>query len=76
MRVSACRGPSGVGKTHLAIAIGYEAVRAGIKVRFKNDGHYFCGAGGNRPDGSDEALTVKKWCGWQSTLRPRNGRCR
>ncbi len=26
-------GPSGVGKTHLAIAIGYEAVRAGIKVR-------------------------------------------
>ncbi|WP_237765993.1 hypothetical protein, partial [Escherichia albertii] len=23
----------------------------------KNDGHYFCGAGGNRPDGSDEALT-------------------
>ncbi|EFJ2402914.1 TPA: transposase domain-containing protein [Escherichia coli] len=22
-----------------------------------NDGHYFCGAGGNRPDGSDEALT-------------------
>ncbi|KEM90824.1 istB-like ATP binding family protein, partial [Escherichia coli 6-319-05_S1_C1] len=24
-------GPSGVGKTHLAIAMGYEAVRAGIK---------------------------------------------
>ncbi|EDS4256794.1 copper resistance protein [Salmonella enterica subsp. enterica] len=24
----------------------------------KNDGHYFCGAGGNRPDGSDEALTL------------------
>ncbi|TFX87887.1 copper resistance protein [Escherichia coli] len=24
----------------------------------KNDGHYFCGAGGNRPDGSDEALTA------------------
>ncbi|WP_237766011.1 hypothetical protein, partial [Escherichia albertii] len=23
-----------------------------------NDGHYFCGAGGNRPDGSDEALTI------------------
>ncbi|UMS25429.1 hypothetical protein AOY81_04545 [Escherichia coli] len=23
----------------------------------KNDGHYFCGARGNRPDGSDEALT-------------------
>lgn len=27
-------GPSGVDKTHLAIALGYEAVRAGIKVRF------------------------------------------
>ena len=27
-------GPSGVGKTHLAIAMGYEAVRACIKVRF------------------------------------------
>ena len=27
-------GPSGVGKTHLAIAMGYEAGRAGIKVRF------------------------------------------
>ncbi|HBA3243942.1 TPA: IS21-like element IS100kyp family helper ATPase IstB, partial [Escherichia coli] len=27
-------GPSGVGKNHLAIAMGYEAVRAGIKVRF------------------------------------------
>ncbi|EEY1042088.1 ATP-binding protein, partial [Escherichia coli] len=27
-------GPSGVGKPHLAIAMGYEAVRAGIKVRF------------------------------------------
>lgn len=27
-------GQSGVGKTHLAIAMGYEAVRAGIKVRF------------------------------------------
>ncbi|WP_077770738.1 hypothetical protein, partial [Escherichia coli] len=27
-------------------------------VSIKNDGHYFCGAGGNRPDGSDEALTL------------------
>ncbi|MFG3876257.1 hypothetical protein ACGI42_25640, partial [Escherichia coli] len=27
--------------------------------QFKNDGHYFCGAGGNRPDGSDEALTFE-----------------
>ncbi|QBY27992.1 copper resistance protein [Citrobacter rodentium] len=23
----------------------------------KNDGHYFCGAGGNRPDGLNETLT-------------------
>lgn len=27
-------GPSGVGKTHLAIALGYQAVMAGIKTRF------------------------------------------
>ncbi|PXF74560.1 hypothetical protein, partial [Escherichia coli] len=26
-------------------------------VSIKNDRHYFCGAGGNIPDGSDEALT-------------------
>ncbi|QBY29288.1 DUF4150 domain-containing protein [Citrobacter rodentium] len=24
----------------------------------KNDGHYFCGAGGNRPDGLNETLTL------------------
>jgi len=27
-------GPSGVGKTHLAIALGYKATKAGMKVRF------------------------------------------
>ena len=27
-------GPSGVGKTHLAIALGYLAAQAGIKTRF------------------------------------------
>lgn len=27
-------GPSGVGKTHLAIALGYKAVQAGLKTRF------------------------------------------
>ncbi len=27
-------GPSGVGKTHLAIALGYEATQRGIKARF------------------------------------------
>ncbi len=27
-------GPSGVGKTHIAIALGYKAVQAGIKTRF------------------------------------------
>ncbi|EFB7601816.1 type II toxin-antitoxin system RelE/ParE family toxin [Escherichia coli] len=31
--------------------------------QFKNDGHYFCGAGGNRPDGSDEALTHNPYSG-------------
>ncbi|EBN2017316.1 copper resistance protein, partial [Salmonella enterica] len=25
---------------------------------FKNDGHYFCRAGGNRPDGLNEPVTV------------------
>ncbi|WP_206748271.1 hypothetical protein, partial [Escherichia albertii] len=28
--------------------------------QFKNDGHYFCGAGGNRPDGLNEPVTRKK----------------
>ncbi|UHO33479.1 DUF4150 domain-containing protein [Citrobacter rodentium NBRC 105723 = DSM 16636] len=27
-------------------------------VSTKNDGHYFCGAGGNRPDGLNETLTL------------------
>ncbi|HAE1784448.1 TPA_asm: hypothetical protein G3V01_002269 [Salmonella enterica] len=25
--------------------------------QFKNDGHYFCRAGGNRPDGLNEPVT-------------------
>ncbi|MBW9951420.1 copper resistance protein [Escherichia coli] len=25
----------------------------------KNDGHYFCRAGGNRPDGLNEPITLK-----------------
>lgn len=27
-------GPSGIGKSHLAVALGYEAIKAGYKVRF------------------------------------------
>ncbi|WP_404853399.1 hypothetical protein, partial [Escherichia coli] len=27
----------------------------------KNDGHYFCRAGGNRPDGLNEPVTVKRF---------------
>ncbi|EAM7419942.1 hypothetical protein F3Z61_23570 [Salmonella enterica] len=27
--------------------------------QFKNDGHYFCRAGGNRPDGLNEPVTNK-----------------
>ncbi|QBY31895.1 copper resistance protein [Citrobacter rodentium] len=27
----------------------------------KNDGHYFCGAGGNRPDGLNETLTFNTY---------------
>ncbi|EHX59313.1 hypothetical protein ECDEC13B_3221 [Escherichia coli DEC13B] len=26
----------------------------------KNDGHYFCRAGGNRPDGLNEPVTVNE----------------
>ncbi|HAH3143545.1 TPA: copper resistance protein [Escherichia coli] len=26
----------------------------------KNDGHYFCRAGGNRPDGLNEPVTVHR----------------
>ncbi|EBZ7720870.1 hypothetical protein YJ03_23425 [Salmonella enterica subsp. enterica serovar Typhimurium] len=29
-------------------------------VSIKNDGHYFCRAGGNRPDGLNEPVTKKK----------------
>ncbi|MDA6355745.1 DUF1327 domain-containing protein [Escherichia coli] len=27
----------------------------------KNDGHYFCRAGGNRPDGLNEPVTAKQF---------------
>ncbi|EFN8402595.1 hypothetical protein EB661_21545, partial [Escherichia coli] len=27
-------------------------------VSIKNDGHYFCRAGGNRPDGLNEPVTI------------------
>ncbi|WP_207105012.1 hypothetical protein, partial [Escherichia coli] len=29
-------------------------------VSIKNDGHYFCRAGGNRPDGLNEPVTVNR----------------
>ncbi|WP_440120091.1 hypothetical protein, partial [Klebsiella pneumoniae] len=29
-------------------------------VSIKNDGHYFCRAGGNRPDGLNEPVTNKR----------------
>ncbi|QDM73486.1 copper resistance protein [Escherichia coli] len=29
----------------------------------KNDGHYFCRAGGNRPDGLNEPVThIQRYC--------------
>ncbi|WP_213218251.1 hypothetical protein, partial [Escherichia coli] len=28
-------------------------------VSIKNDGHYFCRAGGNRPDGLNEPVTIR-----------------
>ncbi|EBK1756523.1 copper resistance protein [Salmonella enterica subsp. enterica serovar Kentucky] len=30
-------------------------------VSIKNDGHYFCRAGGNRPDGLNEPVTLYYW---------------
>ncbi|EDT3910353.1 hypothetical protein C9198_27035 (plasmid) [Escherichia coli] len=30
-------------------------------VSIKNDGHYFCRAGGNRPDGLNEPVTDMSW---------------
>ncbi|MDP5287417.1 hypothetical protein QCC63_09590, partial [Escherichia coli] len=32
--------------------------------QFKNDGHYFCRAGGNRPDGLNEPVTINQHV-WQ-----------
>ncbi|EEW2273902.1 copper resistance protein [Escherichia coli] len=29
----------------------------------KNDGHYFCRAGGNRPDGLNEPVTIHRFTG-------------
>ncbi|AUT30091.1 copper resistance protein (plasmid) [Escherichia marmotae] len=29
-------------------------------VSIKNDGHYFCRAGGNRPDGLNEPVTYRQ----------------
>ncbi|MGT6122210.1 hypothetical protein ACRW2N_26400, partial [Escherichia coli] len=31
-------------------------------VSIKNDGHYFCRAGGNRPDGLNEPVTPFQLC--------------
>ncbi|EFO3771042.1 hypothetical protein DDG49_10850 [Escherichia coli] len=33
-------------------------------VSIKNDGHYFCRAGGNRPDGLNEPVTFFIWLGY------------
>ncbi|WP_447515304.1 TonB family protein [Escherichia coli] len=37
-------------------------------VSIKNDGHYFCRAGGNRPDGLNEPVTVKFDIGADGTV--------
>ncbi|MEK8922649.1 hypothetical protein P2Q55_16800, partial [Escherichia coli] len=41
----------------------------------KNDGHYFCRAGGNRPDGLNEPVTflVQKRGTKLRHIRPHNG---
>nr|MDN1313252.1 copper resistance protein [Escherichia coli] len=33
----------------------------------KNDGHYFCRAGGNRPDGLNEPVTQNRRAGFDQT---------
>lgn len=42
-------GPSGVGKTHLAIALGYRAAQAGIKTRFMTAADLASGADDGLP---------------------------
>ncbi|EBC3460528.1 hypothetical protein C0X52_22715 [Salmonella enterica] len=38
--------------------------------QFKNDGHYFCRAGGNRPDGLNEPVTCKGGCPYKCRHLP------
>ncbi|RLY02879.1 copper resistance protein [Escherichia coli] len=37
-------------------------------VSIKNDGHYFCRAGGNRPDGLNEPVTARCTRRWMMRL--------
>ncbi|EFB9837920.1 copper resistance protein [Escherichia coli] len=37
----------------------------------KNDGHYFCRAGGNRPDGLNEPVTVMQHFAGTESSDPR-----
>ncbi|MVW26788.1 hypothetical protein GP657_25035 [Escherichia coli] len=41
-------------------------------VSTKNDGHYFCGAGGNRPDGLNEPVTNNKTDRNESSRKKKN----
>ncbi|ECT3011362.1 copper resistance protein [Escherichia coli] len=38
-------------------------------VSIKNDGHYFCRAGGNRPDGLNEPVTVARHLDRKKSLK-------
>ncbi|WP_374195601.1 IS66 family insertion sequence element accessory protein TnpB [Escherichia coli] len=42
-------------------------------VSIKNDGHYFCRAGGNRPDGLNEPVTDDPFSGHLFIFRGRRG---
>ncbi|WP_368799536.1 IS1-like element transposase, partial [Escherichia coli] len=42
----------------------------------KNDGHYFCRAGGNRPDGLNEPVTDEVYRHGHSCSRHERFRCR
>ncbi|TII53042.1 hypothetical protein EYY29_15180, partial [Escherichia coli] len=38
-------------------------------VSIKNDGHYFCRAGGNRPDGLNEPVTINCLILWNKKMQ-------
>ena len=70
-------GPAGVGKTFMAQALGYTAIRAGYTVRFCHADDFFraCPRPGwttrwNAPSGPFSPRTCSSWMTWASTASP------